>query len=156
MNQLALVEGFYVRGAVAENIGGQLALAGFANGLPVFQVNPVGSISIDTTAATNTLSPAAQSVMYGNDFGGAGEVLYTLPSPTSAQRLSISNANGRSNQLRIAAPAGVSIRWIDGTLHSAIVSDGNEVDNVAFVGESNSIWRVTYAGESGSSTWTPE
>jgi len=156
MDQLALVEGCYFVGAVAENLGGLPTLIGFAHGRPIFQINPVGSISIDTDQQSNTLAPVTRSTMFGNAFDGSGEVLYTLPTPSTAQRLSISNSGGRANSLRVAAPTGSSIRFTDGNLYEAIVSSGNENDNCAFVGESNTIWRCIYAGEPDVSTWSPE
>jgi hypothetical protein len=156
MNQLVLVDSLYIQGAVEKNLGGQLVLQGFAHGHPIFAVNPVGSVSIDTTAASNTLSAAAQSVMYGNAYSGGGTVTYTLPTPDTSQRLSISNSGGTANPLLIQAPSGASIRWLDGSPHDAILSGGSPEDNIALVGESDSVWRVTYAGETGQSTWIPQ
>ena len=158
MNQNTLVNGsFYIRGAVQPNIGGQLFLEGFSGGVPVFGISLVGSISVTTTLASNTLTPASQTTLYGNNYSGGGTVTYTLPSPDTSQRLTISNSNGATNPLLIQAPAGASIRWLDGSLHDSILSGGNAEDNIALVGESDSVWRVTYAGESVSgSTWTPQ
>jgi hypothetical protein len=157
MNQNTLVNGtFYIRGAVQPNIGGQLFLEGFSGGVPVFGISLVGAISVTTTLASNTLTRSSQSTMYSNNYSGGGTVTYTLPSPDTSQRLTISNSDGAANPLLIQAPAGASIRWPDGTLHDSILSSGNGVDNIALVGESDGVWRVTYAGEAGQSTCTPQ
>ena len=155
MNQNLIIPGsFYLRGAIAPNIGGPLIFEGFSHGVPIFAVIPT-SAQVPTTEATNVLPYVANGAAYVNEYLGDGEVTYTLPTPDSAQQILISNSSS-ANPLLIQAPAGASIRWTDGTLHSAILSGGNGSDNITLIGESATVWRVTYAGQSGQSTWTPQ
>jgi len=154
MNQSTLYEGpILIRGAILPNLGGQLVFEGFSNGRPVFGMDIVGSIQVTTTDQVNVLTRADHTTGYGNSFAGSGVVSYTLPTPDTSQRIMISNQ--ASNPLLVQAPSGCLIRMPDGSLHSAVQSGGNPVDNIALVGLDDHTWQVTYLGESGQSTWTP-
>jgi len=50
--------------------------------------------------------------------------------------------------LKIAAPVGVMIRWLDGQLYETVTSARSPVDNITLIGDTTSVQKVTYAGES--------
>jgi hypothetical protein len=155
-NQLVLTSGFYLQGATSANLGGTLSLTGFVQGKPVFTVAPASNV-VTTTQQTNVLTPQSQTTRYVNNFGAAGTVTFTLPTPSPSQQLSISNDANDANMLVIEAPAGTKIRFTDDQLYATIESSGNSADNITLIGESAEIWRVTYAGESSQgSAWTPQ